>query len=389
MTHRVSTAIIGGGVLGLAVAYYLLMNGKKNVVLLEKNNAFGLEQSGSNSGVIHSGFIYKPGTSMADLCVEGVELLKGFCRERSVPYNLTGKLVVATETAQEKELEFYYKQARKNGLEGVKLISRKEAEKLEPCVAAKAGLYIQNAGIFDPAYFVSELYRQISIMHDTPDLIMRGCKVIDITPLENCFLLDVHQTNSDIPRWQIECESLVNAAGLYSLDVAKLIDPDMNYRKQLLKGEYYQFNCRSDLFVNRNVYPVPVMVDLPTGGQFLDLGAHLTPKVGPGRNGQTIVAREILVGPIFSEVNDPEDISSSLEPDIFYDAVKGYFPKLKIEDLYKGHTGILGLVKGKTDFMILKDEKYPQCTHLLGMESPALTASLAIGKNVVNLTLGQ
>lgn len=127
------------------------------------------------------------------------------------------------------------------------------------------------------------------------------------------------------------------------------------------------------------------MVEVPSGGQYLDLGAHLTPKVGLDPNGKITVAKEILVGPIFREVRDPEDVSSSLEADIFYNAVRAFFPNLQIEDLYKGHTGILGMVKGQSDFMILKDEKYTKCIHLIGMESPALTASLAVGKMVVRL----
>ena len=371
--------------LGLSVAYCLLKSGRHDIILLGKNRNFGLEQSGSNSGVLHSGFIYKPGTDMASLCVEGLGLLRDFCRARSVPHSLTGKLVVATEPQHEKELEFYYRQARTNGLEGVRLVSSQEAEELEPCVAAKAAMYIPHAGILDPAYLAAELYRQNATMHATPDLMMRGCEVSGITPLKDGFILDVRQTNSDTPHWQVECSSLVNAAGLYALDIAMLIQPDLAYQKQLLKGEYYQFNSRPDLFVSRNVYPVPVMVDLPSGGQFLDLGAHLTPKAGPGGKGETVIAREILVGPIFTEVSDPDDMAGTLEPELFFNAVKGYFPNLNINDLYRGHTGILGLVKDQTDFMILKDEAYPRCIHLLGMESPALTASLAVGKRVVNL----
>jgi L-2-hydroxyglutarate oxidase LhgO len=123
---------------------------------------------------------------------------------------------------------------------------------------------------------------------------------------------------------------------------------------------------------------------LPGGGQFLDLGAHLTPKVGPDEKGNTRVAKETLVGPIFTEVSDPEDYRSKLDATIFFDSVKLFFPSLKKEELYKGHTGILGLIKDQTDFIIFRDERYPYCMHLLGMESPALTASLAIAKHVVD-----
>jgi L-2-hydroxyglutarate oxidase LhgO len=137
-----------------------------------------------------------------------------------------------------------------------------------------------------------------------------------------------------------------------------------------------------------NIYPTPVLIKLPGGGQFLDLGAHLTPKVGFDGRGNTRVAKETLVGPIFTEASDPEDYRSTLDASIFFDSIKLFFPSLKKEELYKGHTGILGLIKDQTDFIIFQDKRYPNSLHLLGMESPALTASLAIAKHVVDLIIG-
>jgi L-2-hydroxyglutarate oxidase LhgO len=134
-----------------------------------------------------------------------------------------------------------------------------------------------------------------------------------------------------------------------------------------------------------NVYPVPLLVVLPDGGHFLDLGAHLTPKVGPDERGNTAVAKEILIGPIFTEVHHPEDYGSTINQSVFYQSVKPFLPSLNPQDLYRGHTGIIGLIKDQTDFMMMQDESYPNCIHLLGMESPALTASLAIGKMVADL----
>jgi L-2-hydroxyglutarate oxidase LhgO len=164
-----------------------------------------------------------------------------------------------------------------------------------------------------------------------------------------------------------------------------MLSPELPYEKQYLRGEYFQFNRRDDLFINANVYPVPIQVVLPDGGHFLDLGAHLTPKVGPDERGNTAVAKEVLIGPIFTEVEDPQNTRSSIDRSVFYDSVKPFLPSLSEADLYRGHTGILGLIKDQTDFMMMKDESHPKCIHLLGMESPALTASLAIGRHVANL----
>jgi L-2-hydroxyglutarate oxidase LhgO len=382
---RIPIAIIGGGVLGLAVAYTLLDRGKQNIVLLEKNDGFGLEQSGSNSGVIHAGFLYETGTLMAELCVEGLQLLYEFCRKHAVPYQQTGKLMVATNEDQEKALEKYLTLAVNNGLQDVAIISGKEGNNLEPCLNVKSALHVPQSGVFDASFFVSTLYKKAAARHDTPDLLMKACSVVGVEPRKDYFRLHVEQSRGDTPKWQLDCEILINAAGLYSWDIAKTISPCLPYEKQYLRGEYYQFNRRPDLFVDMNVYPVPVLVVLPDGGHFLDLGAHLTPKVGPDESGKPSVAKEVLVGPIFIEVQNPQDYRSTKKRSEFYQSIKPFLPALKEDDLYRGHTGILGLIKDQTDFIILRDDAYHNCIHLLGMESPALTASLAIGRYVADM----
>ena len=385
MKDRIPIAIIGGGVLGLAVAYTLLDRGLKDIVLLEKNDSFGLEQSGSNSGVIHAGFLYETGTRMAGLCVQGGRLLYEFCRAHAVPFKQTGKLMVATNKDQENALEKYLTLAVNNGLQDVTVISGKETKQLEPCLNVRSALCVPQSGVFDASFFVSTLYKKAAALHDTPDLLMKACRVVGVEPAKDFFRLHVEQLRGDTPRWQLDCEILINAAGLYSWDIAKTINPCLPYEKQYLRGEYYQFNRRPDLFVDMNVYPVPVLVVLPDGGHFVDLGAHLTPKVGPDERGKPSVAKEILVGPIFIEVHNPQDYRSTKNRSEFYQSVKPFLPALKEDDLYRGHTGILGLIKDQTDFMILKDDVYPNCIHLLGMESPALTASLAIGRDVAGM----
>lgn len=385
MTDRVPIAIIGGGALGMAIACTLLERGHRNIVLLEKNDGFGLEQSGSNSGVIHAGFFYETGTAMAKLCVEGVPLLYKFCRDHSVPHVQTGKLLVATDAAQENELQKYFRLARDNGLDNVEIISGKDAQKREPCLNVTSALVVPQSGVFDASFYVSILYKKAAASHDTPDMLMKSCRVAGIRAAKNYFTLDVEQLRGETTRWQLECETVINAAGLYALDLARMISPDLPCEKQYLRGEYFQFNRRNDLYINANVYPVPIMVVLPEGGHFLHLGAHLTPKVGPDERGRTMVAKEVLVGPIFSEVKDPQNYRSTMDASVFYKAVKPFLPALNPQDLYRGHTGILGLIKDQTDFMMMQDESYPNCIHLLGMESPALTASLAIAKFVADM----
>ena len=385
MTEKIPIAIIGGGVLGLSVAYSLLQKGIKDIVLLEKNADFGLEQSGSNSGVMHAGFLYPTGTDMAKFCVEGLQLLYRFCQDYCVPHAPAGKLMIAVNAEQENELQSYFQLASDNGLTNFEILSAVQVKKHEPCLAVKSALHISESGVFDASFYVSTLHSKAAGLHDTPDMLMKNCKVVGITPINHGFRLDVEQLRADTTRWQLECDVLVNAAGLYAWDIAKMLSPDLSYEKQYLKGEYFQFNRRDDLFVNCNVYPVPIMVVLDDGGHFLDLGAHLTPKVGPDEKGKTAIAKEVLIGPIFTEVKDPENYRSSIDRSVFYESVKSFLPSLKAADLYRGHTGIIGLIKNQTDFMIMEDESHTGCIHLLGMESPALTASLAIGRYVANM----
>jgi L-2-hydroxyglutarate oxidase LhgO len=382
MTDKISIAIVGGGVLGLSVAYSLLQSGLGDVVLLEKNDGFGLEQSGSNSGVMHAGFLYPAGSAMARFCVEGVRLLYQFCRDHSVPHAATGKLMVATNTEQENELQKYLRLAVDNGVAHARMLTADEAKAHEPCLEMKSALYVPGSGVFDASFYVSALYKKAAFLHATPDMLMKNCRVVGIAAKNDGFVLDVEQLRGDTQRWQLECEVLINAAGLYAWDVAKMISPGLPYEKQYLRGEYFQFNRRDDLFIHANVYPVPIMVVLPDGGHFLDLGVHLTPKVGHDARGNTQMAKEVLIGPIFTEVEDPQDYRSSIDRSVFHDSVKSFLPSLRETDLYRGHTGIIGLIKDQTDFMIMEDESHLNCIHLLGMESPALTASLAIGRYV-------
>jgi len=161
MTYKVSIAIIGGGALGLSVAYNLLCSGFKDVLLLEKNMAFGREQSGSNSGVIHSGFLYDPGSLMARLCVEGAEMLYEFLKKNSVPYRRTGKLMVATNEKEERALEIYFKRAKENGLKNVEIISGSQCKKLEPCLEANSALTVPQSGVFDPSAYITRLHHTV------------------------------------------------------------------------------------------------------------------------------------------------------------------------------------------------------------------------------------
>jgi L-2-hydroxyglutarate oxidase LhgO len=232
---------------------------------------------------------------MAGLCVEGTRLLYEFCEKYHVPYKKTGKLMLATNAEQEKILETYLRRAVENGLPEIKIISGKDAKRLEPCIQARAALYVPQSGVFDASFFVSSLYKRAAANHTIADMLMKSCKVVGIEPKRNSFSVDVEQVGAEQPRWQLDCDILINAAGLYSLDLARMIDPHLPFEKQYLKGEYYQFNRRPNLGINMNIYPTPVLIKLPRAGQFIDLGAHLTPKVGPDGKGNTRVAKETLV----------------------------------------------------------------------------------------------
>ena len=378
LTDQINIAIVGGGVIGCAVAMEL--SGRyERVVLFEKNAGItqGENQSSRNSGVIHSGIYYDQQTrpNKAALCVKGNQLLYDFCKTHQVPALETGKLIVATCAEEEDVLGLYLERARENGVPKVKRITGKEAAKLEPNVKAKSALLVPTAGIVDPTTLV---YRLHALASKQGALFMNETEVIGIE--SDGDFIRIHFQYRDGRKDQVLSKTVVNAAGVEADRLAAVLNPRFPYALDPVRGESYKFygHSRPELKVNRmNIYPTPEAVHTPHGQHFT-VGVHLTPTFGdlsyPPHIGSTVT-----VGPKLVAIRDSHDLSGPvLDAEIFSDKVCSYFPGLRKDDLVWHQMGVQARLKDFPDFVLAADSMCPNFVNLLGIDSPGLTSCLAI-----------
>ncbi len=381
--ERIGAAVIGGGAVGCAILYELAKAGFRDLFLFEKLPRLGEVQSGRNSGVVHAGIYYRTGSAKAALCVEGNPLMYEFCRVNGVPVENTGKLVVASSEDEIGKLEQVHAQAAANGVPGVEMLTSAQIRRLEPCVEAPAALFCPTTGIVDAAGLVKALAR---LARDRGASILTGREVTAISPLAGgsfevtCRCNGVDET--------FEAEIVVNSAGLYSDEIARMVNPSFGARIAPLRGEYYKFNRlrRKEIMLNRmNVYPVPGTVDV--GGRKVGVvGVHLTPTFGYSEGRPCALGDVVTVGPEFVSVEDRNDFESGrLGPDLFHARAKRFFPGLRLSDLEIDFAGIMANLESGTDFIIERDARHPCCIHLVGIDSPGLTSSLAIARKVADM----
>ncbi len=345
--------VIGGGVIGCAIAYEL--SNDYEVLLIEKNQIPGENQSSRNSGVIHAGIYYKPDSLKARLCVEGNKLLYDFCEKNDVPYSRTGKLIVATNIEEEQCLENLLERANENGVPGVELVN---ASEYEPNVRANSALYVPTSGVVDSALLVSklrELSTEVNFLDKSKVVWINGDKIT----------LDSGET--------FETDLIINAAGLYAEDIAKLSNPNNSYSLTAFRGEAAKFYIREDTKVSMNVYPIPRDV-VENGESFQTLGVHLTPTLDlEGELSQTVT-----IGPAYVGSVDREDYTHKANEQQFLDAVLPFFPNLTLEDISLHQTGIQ-MKSSSHDFII---EREGNMINFVGIDSPGLTSALAIAKHI-------
>ena len=359
--ERLDAVVIGAGVVGLAVARALAMAGRE-VVVLEAEGAIGTHTSSRNSEVIHAGIYYPKGSLKARACIEGKALLYEYCVSHGVPHRRSGKLIVATDENQLGDLEGIQKKAHANGVTDVVWMTRAQALALEPELACVAALYSPSTGIIDShalmlAYLGDAQAHGAMLALKSP---LRGVEV-----LGDGFVL--HVDGSEPFRSSI----LVNSAGLHAPSVAKRME---GYRAQLAprelyaKGNYYSLARRAPF--SRLVYPVP-----EPGG----LGVHVT----------LDLAGQARFGP---DVEWVERIAYDVDPrraERFYAAIRRYWPGLPDGALLPGYSGIRPKIAGPgepaADFQLQgpREHGVPGLAHLFGIESPGLTASLALARAVL------
>ena len=378
LTNQIQIAIVGGGVIGCAVAWAL--SGRyESVFLFEKNTGItqGENQSSKNSGVIHSGIYYDQDTRplKAALCVDGNRMLYDFCDKYKVPALKTGKLIVATSADEEDVLSLYLDRAIQNHVPEVKRISGSKARELEPNVRARSALMVPTAGIVEPTSLV---YRLHALASQGGVQFMPDTKVTGLEGHGDFIRMAIRYRDGKTDH--ILSKAIINAGGVDADRLAAALSPDSPYELDPIRGESYKFygHKRPELKVNRmNIYPTPESVHTPHGHHFT-VGVHLTPTF-EDLSYPTNLCSTVIVGPKLVPVDNRNNSSGPpLSAGGFAKKVRSFFPGVKEEDLIWHQAGLQARLKGYPDFVITTDSAGPNFINLLGIDSPGLTSCLAI-----------
>jgi glycerol-3-phosphate dehydrogenase len=368
---RANVVIIGGGVVGCAIAC-ALSTLWDDVFLLEALPKVGMLTSTRNSGVIHSGIYYPPGSLKARHCVRGNQLAHEFCAAHGVPHRNIGKIVVASSVEETKELTALMENGRANGVEGLRIIDRAAIRAREPHVEGFCALEVPSAGILSSEDFV-KTYARLATGH--------GAHILNHAKVERLEALpDAIRVRSNAG--EIETRCLVNSAGLFADEVAAMLGSSMARHKIYpVRGEYCELVRSKQDWICGLVYPL-------AHAEGLSLGMHLT---------KTLWGN-VLVGPTARYIKDKNDYESDREPvEDFARGAKLLLPDIEPSDFVPAYSGIRPKLvppsspsvqphgKGMADFIIQRDPEVPTVVHLMGIESPGLTAAPAIAEHVREL----
>jgi len=389
-----ATVIVGGGIIGLATAYKLLEADRgRRVVVLEKESTVARHQSGHNSGVMHAGLYYAPGSLKARLAVDGIRQLKSFCQQFGVPHEVCGKLVVATSEDEVPRLEELLRRGLANGLTGLRKLSPGEATEREPHVRCIAAVLVPEEGIVDYTAVCSSLVDRIVELGGE---VRTSTAVESIASTQDGWIL---VTSSG----EVRASYLVNCAGLQCDRIARLAGETLDLRIVPFRGEYFALRPERRALVNHLIYPVP-------DPAFPFLGVHFTRMIGgdveAGPNAVLALARE---GYRASNVNLRDAADALLFPGVWrllrrYPNMVGYelrrslsrrvfcaslqrlVPDLQVDDLLPGGAGVRAQAVASDgtlvqDFVIRQSAR---ALHLLNAPSPGATASLAIADVLVS-----
>jgi len=391
---RYDVIIIGGGVVGLAVALEITCRlPALRLLLLEKEDRVARHQSGHNSGVIHSGVYYKPGSLKARLCVTGAAAMIDFCREHGIAHNVCGKVIVATQVEELPRLEELRRRGEANGLIGLRVIGPEELREIEPHAAGIQALVVPSTGVTDYAV-VCEKYAEL--------IAAAGGSILLSAPAKA-----VRRTSNEIvvetPRGAFATAALINCAGLHSDRISRMAGDDPGIVIVPFRGEYYDLIPERASLVRALIYPVP-------DPQFPFLGVHftrrITGKVDAGPNAVLALAREgyrhtnvnlrdlasSLAFPGFWRMarkhwrNGMGEWHRSLSKAAFVRALQRLLPEIQDDDLVPGGSGVRAQAL-KPDGALVDDFQFVpsgKVLHVLNVPSPAATASLAIAQAIID-----
>ncbi|MBU1122710.1 MAG: NAD(P)/FAD-dependent oxidoreductase [Candidatus Omnitrophota bacterium] len=368
--EKVTTTIIGAGVIGLAVGRELAKSFDKDIFIVERNYAFGQETSSRNSEVIHAGIYYPSSSLKAKTCTEGRWMLYEFCQDNNINHKKIGKLIVTLNDNEIADLEKLLQKGLENGVEDLTILTKDQIKKIEPNIKTDAAIYSPSTGIIDSHGFMKRLLLDFK---STSGEIIFNTTVVGIDKTPEGFKIHVEDRSGE--NFSFLTKILINCAGLNSDKIALLSgikNPD--YKLHYCKGDYFRISNNKAQFLNKLVYPVPVK----RGG---GLGIHATLDLGNG----------LRLGPDDEYVETIDYTIDETKRNLFYEKTKSFLPFINSEDLTADTSGVRPKLQGKNqDFrdFIIKDESENNLVgliNLIGIESPGLTGALSIAKRVKEL----
>ena len=383
--------IVGGGIVGLATAYKLQLNFPNlNLVVFEKEKELAFHQTGRNSGVIHSGLYYKNGSLKAKNCVEGRKQLLQFAEENEIDFEVCGKIVVAINNKETEKLIHLKKNGEKNGLIGLKLLNPEEFKKIEPNVEGVEALWVPESGIIDYKEVANKLAEKIIAINFNSEVIT------------NCEVNNYNNSEIKTSKGTFKAKHIIFCGGLFADRLAIKDKVKLNMQIVGFRGDYYELTKQAENKVNNLIYPVP-------NPEFPFLGVHFTRMIGGkiecGPNAVFTFKREGYSKTDFNLKDTFQALSFSgtwrlfinhwkfglneykraFSKSLFLKELQKIIPSLKMEDIIAGRSGVRAMALGNDgevidDFKIIKNKKN---IHVLNAPSPAATACLAIGEQIM------
>jgi len=370
MSYRGDIAVIGAGVVGLAIAAQVARE-HREVYVLEKNETFGQEISSRHSGVIHCGIYYPEGSLKAKMCVAGNHILYELCERYGIGHRRLGKLIVATSDEEIGELQILLERGLRNGAEGLRILSKREIKELEPNVEGVAAILSPATGVIDShalmKYFIAKaMDGGVQIAYHT--------KVVGIEKVADGYKVTVEDGTG---KFSFITRIVINCAGLHCDKVAELAGIDIakaGYQLHYCKGEYFSVGSGKNTLVKRLIFPVPPP-------KLTGVGIHVTFDL-EGR---------MRLGPSIHYVDSIDYAVDNQHKQFFYDSVRRFLPFIEYDDLEPEMAGIRPKLQepgGDIKDFVIRDESdkgLPGFIDLIGIESPGLTAAPAVAEYVASL----
>jgi L-2-hydroxyglutarate oxidase LhgO len=394
MRPQVNLAIIGGGIVGLATGLEVLSRFPGvSVEVIEKESEVAAHQTSHNSGVIHSGIYYKPGSLKAALCTEGRDALLRLCDEHVIPYDICGKVIVATSQNELTRLDEIYRRGIANGLKGLRMLNGSEIRELEPHASGIRGLHVPSTGIVDYGV-VARKYAEL--IEHSGGTIRLSHEVVALRPSEKSTIIETTQG-------PIEARLVINCGGLQSDRISRMANASLDLTIVPFRGEYYELIPEKRHFIRGLLYPVP-------DPQFPFLGVHFTKRIDggveAGPNAVLAFKREgyaktsFSIGDVWEYATFPgfwgmaarywrtslDEYRRSLSKAAFVQSLQRMLPEITSDALVIGGSGVRAQALGRNgklidDFHFVYEKGI---MHVCNVPSPAATASLAIAKHIVS-----